>query len=359
VLDIRKLIFDFVFLLEFLDSGSEGLSEGQWNVTVFGWHLGFHHCWQFIVDVVKGVVLLGHVWDLVLDHLMSELVHEFLLLELLEHLLGLEGVLHGHPVHLVEGVLVLESVHSGDKGAHVFVGFPLVHHGWLVDALVHDGIVDFRGHDFLSIGGLVLRGEHLLSEDGFEFGGLEVLVSVDGFVFRSHHLLAKDLVQVDTLKDGVLHHFGFVDFVHLVLNWEVHVVDWHNLLINKLDISNGDFLFSGDGVDHLSNSLFLNNSAWEHLDIGQSLGDFLSHVVFVHVQVLGNLLQNVLVVDSMVVSGWEVKSFNPTAHGHGHWDRPFFVVWVSLVFALVGVWVVPLVFDGVKGLELVEVVDSL
>lgn len=101
------------------------------------------------------------------------------------------------------------------------------------------------------------------------------------------------------------------------------------MTLTYLDISNGDLLKSGNGVDNLSESLFLNLSSWEHFDVGEGFSDIvLSHLV--HVQVVHHLFQEVLVVGGGHGGVFGVK----VSHHLGHGNGPFTVVpW------LVSVWV--------------------
>lgn len=194
----------------------------------------------------------------------------------------------------------------------------LVHFWENVLVLSEDGGEDFRGHDILVFEDHVVQFREdlfVFSEKGFiNFWGDDFPVSVD-------------LVEDDVFKEDILDGLGVAEeFVHLVfvghafnseVHWEVH--GWDNLFVDELDISDGDLVLSGDGIDHLSESGFLNFSIWEHLNIREGFSDVvLSHLV--HVQVVHHLLQKVLVVRG---GGHWVTSEG----GFGHWNRPLVVPW--------------------------------
>lgn len=302
-----ELIF-LDFLLEISESGADDwLSEGQWDGVEL---LGFHHLWDFHIDGLLGVedveklgLFLVQEWHLVLDHLF--------LLDFLDHLLSLELVEqihlvvllseHGEGVHLVEFV---ESVHTGNNGADELVGVEFLSVGGL---WVHDGIVFVHHHWFVVVESLV--------QDGF----ISFWEEVD--------FLSEDLVQVHLLEESILNEFGLNDGVEFLLDWEVQSLDWHNLLINKLDISDGNLLQTSDGVNDFAEGLLDDLSSWESSDISHGLGDFTIDLsVF---QLAVDFVQKEFVVDNIVVSvhGWVFESLESL----GHWDGEFLVESIFVV----------------------------
>jgi len=206
---------------------------------------------------------------------------------------------------------------------------------WGEGLLVEEGREELWGHDVTGFdNGVVHFWEDFLvfsEKDGVNFRGHDPLVSIN-------------LVEDDVLEKDILDGLGgwgvsSKDFVQVVFfNSEgegVHALD--NLFVNELDISNSDLFLSSDGINNLSEGLFLDLSRWEHLDIGQSFSDSLTHLV-VDVHVAHHLLQEVLVVGVGGGGGW-VSSL-ASIHGR-HWDGPVTVVvsWLVSVGGGSGVWV--------------------
>jgi len=300
-------LFDFVDLVNTHHSLDEGahvlVGVGLWDELVVVHVNGLVFWGEHLVLVEDGLVFWDEHLVLVEDGLVFWNKDILVVVDVLDGL-----VFWGEDVLLVEDGLVLWDEHL---------------------VLVEDGFV-FWGEDVLLVEhGLVLRVEDVL--DSFVFRGvdvLHVLDTEDGFVFRGERL-SEDFVQVHLLKDGIFHHLVSVGWVvhHGFFNWHDH------LFIDQLDISNGDFLHSGEGIDNFSISGFLDMSIREHFDVSEGLFDLTDFVHESHVGVEVQVFVDFVQKEFVVGGGGSLVFVEESIELLAHWDLEFVVSvggWVLL-----------------------------
>jgi len=323
-LDFLNHLLDLVFLhglhvhpwgenLVLEHSGQEGAGGELVHLVVGDWLVGD------IVFVVDILVLVGEDGLVLTEQTSENLWLVNLLSEDGGEDLGGHDVLVSLDEKLVElwsHVLVLKDGGEDFWGEGLLGVEKSLVHFWENVLVSKDGGEDFWGHDVLVLEDHVVH----LGEDLFVF-------SEKGFInLRGDDFpVSVDLVEDDVFEEDILDGLGVAeDFVHLVFvghafnsEGEVHALNWDNLFVDELDISDGDLVHSGDGVDHFSESIFLNLTIREHLDIREGFRDVvLSHLVHVHVS--HHFLEEVLVVGGG--GGWITSE-----GGFRHWDRPLVV----------------------------------